>query len=46
MTPAGWSGNPAGMDEQDNIDLLELQRLARELLDHLCVANFASRSDG
>ena len=25
----------AGMDEQDIIDLLELQRLTRELLDHL-----------
>ena len=35
MTPAGRSGNPAGMDEQDIINLLELQRLTRELLDHL-----------
>ena len=25
----------AGMDEQDILDLLELQRLTRELLDHL-----------
>ena len=35
MTPTGWSGNPAGMDEQDIIDLLELQRLTREPLDYL-----------
>jgi len=26
---------PVGMDEQDLIELLELQRLTRELLDHL-----------
>ena len=35
LTPADSSGNHAGMDEQDIIDLLELQRLTRELLDHL-----------
>jgi len=29
------AGHPPGMDEQDIIDLLELQRLTRELLDHL-----------
>ena len=27
--------HPGGMDDQDIIDLLELQRLTRELLDHL-----------
>jgi hypothetical protein len=27
--------HPAGMDAQDIIDLLELQRLTSELLDHL-----------
>ena len=35
MTPADESGNHAGMDEQDLIELLELQRLTREFLDHL-----------
>ena len=35
VTPAGWSGNHAGMEEQDLLALLELQRLTRELLDHL-----------
>ena len=35
MTPAGRPGNLASMHERDIIDLLELQRLTRELLDHL-----------
>ena len=35
VTPADESGNHAGMDEQDLIELLELQRLTREFLDHL-----------
>ena len=29
------AGQPHSVDEQDIIDLLELQRLSRELLDHL-----------
>ena len=35
LTPAGPVRQPPSVDQQDIIDLLELQRLTRELLDHL-----------